>query len=46
MKKYVAPKMVCVDLRAEERVCECTVESGECVDDQGNLIVWWEGANS
>lgn len=46
MKKYIAPKLVCVDLRAEERVCDCKYETGACTDDEGNLVGFWTGLQS
>jgi len=47
MKKYVAPEMVYVDLRAEERVCDCKYEPGECHDEAtGDPINIWDGLNS
>lgn len=40
MKKYIVPQLVCVDLRAEERVCDCEYKTGLC--EEG----WWEGLQS
>jgi len=40
MKKYVAPEIVCIDLRTEERVCECSYEPGDCHDSTGPINVW------
>jgi|LSQX01.2.fsa_nt_gb hypothetical protein len=42
MKKYVAPEINCVELRADERVCTCTYYDGACSAEYNT----WVGLNS